>query len=349
MEDTSTTMASTPSVQPSNRWFLLSLLLFVGVVVQIHTTRELSPAVQRVATTRTFTSPHVSLQTTVSTKKSEQKTPNLRAAEKQHHVSGDLYVPSLRFPPSTQTRSCLPVKSLSWEWFPEEPAHRNQRKLLVALYAGYDAYGPLLDTTAHMAKVLSTLHEDITVVVLQGTAMASKCTPPGIYTTLNKIRLLFHALDQEYDQLLLLDADVLWTDLEHTPLDLEWIQSSDHLLALSQPHTAEQLSSENSLDTSLSFWNLQHRHAKDVALDWFNKASDAVADKSYDGDASYLQDSITHSSWIHTVDTSDLVLHASKGTLLERRAQLSEKAKEVCRDYNEACLSVPDLAYRAGS
>jgi hypothetical protein len=63
------------------------------------------------------------------------------------------------------------------------------------------------------------LWQNVMVITLQGTAFAPHgCQPPGIHTTLNKLRLLFHAIDRgeenEFDQDLMLDADTVLSNMQ---------------------------------------------------------------------------------------------------------------------------------------
>jgi hypothetical protein len=226
----------------------------------------------------------------------------------------------------------------------------TQKRLLIALYAGFDEYAHFLDHSAKIAKLYATLWgPHVTVLVLQGTAFAPRgCQPPGIHTTLNKIRLLFHAIDrtdgesrqqpeeQSYDQLLLMDADTLLVNMTIDVTTL--LPNNKHLLATGPIHH------KTNIPTGVTLWNLHHPEIRTVAMDWFSRSTEAVKKGNYKGDQDHLLVSpqlYTERSEFATKGT--VVRHYKKrehADLQERQGVLSRRADRICREYQSVC---PDL------
>jgi hypothetical protein len=149
------------------------------------------------------------------------------------------------------------------------------------LYAGFDSYAQFLTESARIAKLYATLWQNVTVVTLQGTAFAlhGGCQPPGIHTTLNKIRLLFYAIDRaeegEFDQVLLLDADTLLSNMQVDVTTL--LPKERQLLATHTTHTDDASFNKTvfrPINAGVTLWNLHHPQIQSVALDWFEGAKD---------------------------------------------------------------------------
>mmetsp|Transcript_67258 Transcript_67258/g.101388 ORF Transcript_67258/g.101388 Transcript_67258/m.101388 type:complete len:434 (-) Transcript_67258:159-1460(-) len=287
--------------------------------------------------------------------------------------------------------ACLdPARDLEWEWFTPaaasttlepasyEPSHSTttnntdsgivttngsgtQKRLLIALYAGFDEYAHFLDHSAKIAKLYATLWGPrVTVVVLQGTAFAPRgCQPPGVHTTLNKIRLLFHAIDrtaegsktgpkqtqeghvegdqQTYDQLLLMDADTLLVNMTMDVTTL--LSDKKHLLA-----TGPTQHHKTKVPTGVTLWNLHHPDIRAVAMDWFTRSTEAVKRGAYQGDQEHLlvaPELYTERAEFATTGT--VVRHYKKrdsADLQERQRGLSHKADRICKEYKTLC---PDL------
>lgn len=352
----------------------------------------------------------------------QQQLQQQQQIQQQHHMSGDFYVPSLEFAKpkgfkkSQNTFACNTankIKDMAWELFPSNPisSHNNLRaqgghneqstklmpsselspsnrpRLLIGLYSGYDKYAELLSITAHIAKVYATLHpNNVSVVTLQGTAFAPHgCTPPGVHTTINKIRLLFYAIDHTrgtnrgnddkdtYDQLLLLDADALVanmsTDLTSLlPTSPKSSTSQSSFLLAAQParhthprpfDTPEEIATD--IHAGATLWNLHHPYIQTVALDWFERAKDAVIASDYNGDQRYLQEALLKVQKEHhktqLVRLLDDEFYYSKGTMVkqvlqhshmkwnDRKAILKEAANDICKQYPQVCEKVPFVKY----
>jgi hypothetical protein len=230
--------------------------------------------------------------------------------------------------------------------FPRRP----RRRLLIALTSGYDKYATMLTHTAHAALLYAfrqnqqqrqqqpqgrsssnttttTTNLNVTVVILQGMAFHPHddiaCATPPMYASLNKIRLLFYAIDhsREYDYLLLLDADALLVDLDYdiTQLlseeyDAENVeQNVTHLLA-AQPYRDTNVRVQNDdddnssadddsqqqeepatprINSGITLWNLHHEQIKPVAISWFQESKNAALKGNYQGDQRYLQMALT--------------------------------------------------------
>jgi len=96
---------------------------------------------------------------------------------------------------------------------------KDRSDSLLQVTLAFGKYARLLELTAPINKAYAKIwNHDI--VILQGTAMIlpwdKNCTPPEERSRFNKIDLLLEALKREnqYDQLLLLDADTLIFDFD---------------------------------------------------------------------------------------------------------------------------------------
>jgi hypothetical protein len=192
------------------------------------------------------------------------------------------------------------------------PAHR----LMIGLYAGHDDYARLLERAVWSARVYGQKWgQHVTVVTLQGTAFAPHgCKAPSTHSTLNKIRLLFHAIDhrRDYDQVLILDADSFVFNLD---TDITTLLDEDHHVVAGQ-HIRQRSSSLSSrsndqkqlpehrrwpgidddepwmIHSGATLWNLHHPLTTSVAMDWFEGAKSAIVRGTYVSDEKYLQSSL---------------------------------------------------------
>ncbi len=282
-----------------------------------------------------------------------------------------------------------PVKELEWEWFNvmEELKEPNKEKkndksnknkniitnnnsnkkkkvksknkkprLLIAISSGFDKYAEMLTISAHLAKVYALTH-NATVVVLQGTSFAPDgCTPPVHHATLNKIRLLFLAIDQSdrYDQVLLLEADTLIVNMDVDLRSLLSISSSSQDLVAAQPVRQGDGSTSprrHQINAGITLWNLHHDQCKDVALRWFDGAQQAVMKGTYQGDQRFLQLSLKQQKGIRLLDqefaydqgtlVKHYFLHSAKWQ--DRKKLMEKEAKKVCETYD--CTGVASKEY----
>jgi hypothetical protein len=216
----------------------------------------------------------------------------------------------------------------------QQRQQQQQRRLLIAITSGYDKYATMLTHTAHVAKLYaSRINQQrnrtvtVSVVVLQGMAfdphreasssssLSSSCTPPPMQTTLNKIRLLFYAIDHartSYDQLLLLDADALlvnWDyDISRLLILPDYNDTLTPPLVVAQPCRFQRERTRRGegtnasipqkepykINTGITLWNLHHPYIKPVAIAWFEESKNAALKGIYQGDQRYLQMALAH-------------------------------------------------------
>lgn len=313
----------------------------------------------------------------------------------QHHlILPDLFVPSMDFtilsqttpgknhdrPPGDEIWDCTKqAKDLQWEWYnlpsssssstnttttgtTKHQQSTQKPRLLIGLSSGYDKYAEMLALSAHLAKVYAHTH-NATVVVLQGTALAPDgCTGPAWYTTVNKIRLLFAAIDRrdQYDQILLLEADTLMVNMD---FDIPTLlsspsSSSQDLLIAAQPirqGDSPTLPERHQIHAGITLWNLHHEQCKIVALQWFEEARKAVMKGSYSGDQRFLQGVLQRQDKdiIQWLDKNDefayedgtVVKHffSHSSSWSDRKRRMEQVAKSVCEKYD--CTVVPRIDY----
>lgn len=286
------------------------------------------------------------------------------------------------------------AKDLQWEWWQADEAKKKgnfkgqnkagsemgtstRKRLLIGLQSGFDDYAKLLQQAVWSARVYGQIWgHNVTVVTLQGTAFAPHgCKAPPAHTTLNKIRLLFHAIDHddEYDQVLLLDADTMIYNLD---IDLTTLLNPDHHLVAAQhaPTDNQTDSVEPSLwkiDTGATLWNLRHPLIRSVALDWFESAKKSVILGTYQSDQKYLQASLrAHLQWQNQIDANNslhpMVLNLQnnefnfeQGTVIKhfwnhnehdknidkRWNMMRDAAEEMCAKHPNECGSVIEPRY----
>jgi len=311
--------------------------------------------------------------------------------EEHHHLAGNLFVPSLEFTANVGSGSSggagskahssildvsdcsRRVKEPDWEWYNTEPSvetgKNSTRRLLIALFAGHDKYAHVLEYSAHLAKVYSQIHPETSVVVSQGMVFApGGCSPPAVYTTLNKIRLLFHAVDHEedYDQLLLLNADTLLVDLNFdiTTL-LPENENEDHksILLAAQPVLQDDNPTPPPpyrINADATLWNLHHPNISQVAHRWFEDANNAALKGRYRGDQKFLQAALeTQSDYENEIQLLQDGFAYHDGTVIrhviqhgtqkwqDRQSKLIQAARQICEqtEWKEACNAVPRRTY----
>jgi len=149
---------------------------------------------------------------------------------------------------------------------------------------------------------------DVTVVTLQGTAFSPHgCKAPSSHSSIDKIRMLFQALDSksQYDRLLLLDADAMIYDMDVDLTTLFDNNSGDYgndndddndniddfVVAGSPILTKDGKQDKNlpwKIASGMTLWNLENPLTETVALDWFNYAKNAIIRGTYKSDQKYL-------------------------------------------------------------
>lgn len=287
------------------------------------------------------------------------------------------------------------AKDLLWEWWQADEddtrklgnlkgdtkvaskkASSTKKRLMIGLYAGYDDYARLLQQSVWSARLYGEIWgQNVTVVTLQGTSFAPHgCKAPPVHSTLNKIRLLFYAIDHEdeYDQVLLLDADTMVFNLD---VDLTTLIDSDrHLVAAQHAPGDKQPGDEDDLwniNTGILLWNLHHPDSKSVALEWFDSAKKSVIRGTYLGDQKYLQTSLrSHLKLQHDENPGTAVVpmvlnlqndefNFEDGTIVKqfwnrnshddnidkRLKSMKTAANTMCTNHRKACDSVDEPRY----
>ena len=363
-----------PQRRHSSRWLVSGLLLCgIGLLVQISNIQDLS---SQSSNNNPKNNPlSHSIHKTVPLRLDYLTT----TASKSSSSSSVYFAPSLQFEYSTgkseywhasggetQQQCQQPVKDLRWEFFGNNStqASSSSSSLLIALFAGFDSYAALLTQSAKLAKLYAYLHNnnsnndgfEINVVVLQGTAFAPQgCQPPGFHTTLNKIRLLFHAMDHadSYNQVLLLEADAILSNME---VDITKLLDPTSLVAAQPVRTSSSDNGDNdnneeqtamngyNINGGVTLWNLHHPIVKDVALRWLELSKQALIKGKYTGDGKYLQRALADNH--APVQLLHEEFHFRKGTVVEHhlRSNLKDRLKNmqstanaVCANYEEEC------------
>ena len=293
-----------------------------------------------------------------------------------------------------------PAKALQWEWYyPEsfnttatimesnnkskdkktknsqsttkrqkgQDSPSSKPRLLIGLSSGFDKYAEMLTLSAHLAKVYAHTHQ-ATVVILQGTALAPDgCSGPTWFSTLNKIRLLFAAIDHReiFDQLLLLEADALMVNMTADIRSLlpapssSKSSSSKNVLVAAQPvrqGDSRTMPERYQIHAGVTLWNLHHPQCTIVALQWFEESRKAVSKGTYWGDERYLQAVLQRQNHeiIQWLDNNEFAFeegtivkhffsHASSWS--DRKRRMEQVAKSVCDNWD--CTVVPKIDYIA--
>jgi hypothetical protein len=308
-------------------------------------------------------------------------------------------------------QDCDPPRPLEWEWSrygannntstATTTPNNNKKRLLIAMFAGFDEYAKLLTITAQVNKAYAKQHTNVHVVVLLGTAMPIYSTTQdnhkggcadttattttaggggggGRLTTLNKIRLLFHAIDHKetYDQLLLLDADAFIYAFD---TDITTLLPDDYMLA------AHRVKSEKgdvrqtwNINAGVMLWNLHHAMTRDVAVQWFQSAlfssmqqqqttinAAGGGESSIEGDQRHLQKvlrrnetfqqnvySLTkefaygHGTVVrHYIRTKEHKEWDDPQILTDRIKRVTKEAALVCQTFHPACNAIPKTDY----
>ena len=176
----------------------------------------------------------------------------------------------------------------------------TKRRLLIGISSGYDNRAKLMERAVWSARVYGALWSgetsssmDVTVVSLQGTAFSPHgCKAPSSHSSIDKIRLLFQAIDSEshYDRLLLLDADTMIYGMDTDLSSLE--DGDDGFVVMGAPIFSDTSQGQKNepweIDSGMTYWNLEHPLTRAIALDWFKYAKNAIIRGSYRSDQKYL-------------------------------------------------------------
>jgi hypothetical protein len=213
-----------------------------------------------------------------------------------------------------------PLLEPVWEWhhFGNSTRQSNQR-ILIASYSAFGNYAKLLELTSPINKEYAKLwNHDI--VILQGTTMIlpwdKNCTPPEERSRFNKIDLVLEALkrNDQYDQLLLLDADTLIYDFS---FDISRLVSNTTMLVAQRTHKEDPASTVN-LNNGITLWNLHHPLTAKVAEDWNQACREGIPDnRPYRGDQYYLRKILRSDDRIASISTVWNEFYYRDGTVIK--------------------------------
>ena len=202
-------------------------------------------------------------------------------------------------------RTCqeTPLIEPIWEWYNFSvgtPRNTSHKKLLIAQYSAFGKYARLLELTSPINKEYAKRwnHD---MVVLQGTTMIipsydTNCTPPEERSRFNKVSLLLKALSksQDYDQLLILDADTIIYDFE---FDITGLLSGDYMLVAQRLHE-EDLPVTTNINNGVTLWNLHHPLSGVLSQDWDRACREGIPDnRPFRGDQYYLRQVLKHGDY----------------------------------------------------
>jgi len=309
-------------------------------------------------------------------------------------------------------------KDLLWEWWRPNDDFENgeeqrrqlrktdsgsqvrttKKRLLIGVTSGYDDRARLLERAVWSARVYGAIWSseksngsvedmDVTVVALQGTSFSPHgCKAPSSHSSVDKIRVLFEAIDSEarYDRLLLLDADAMVYGMDTDLTSL--VDGNDDFVVMGPPVLTEDGKRDKNkpweMSTGMTLWNLEHPLTRTIALDWFKFAKNAIIRGSYRSDQKYLhktlqqyystnEDGIVKRNDDRDIDifqilTDNVFDDDSRGTIVKqfgvRTATNGENKTRVARDNQieerlsrmeetarEICGQYPDACKKVGA
>lgn len=378
------------------KWLYLSLVLSaVGILNQMVELAEYNesrlhkkwPSASTIIISRSATRPTTARSALVMNSNNDKTTTRDKPAPL------GLFAPSLTYQIKSednnnndiQKKSChaKTERNVTWEWNRYSSNHSSHvnststtttrnRKVLIGMYAGFDQYARLLRHTALVNKAYAKKW-GYDLVVLQGGALEhpEHCMESGRSVTLNKIRLLFHAIDhqQEYDQLLLLDADALIVDLDtelttllSTPIMVAAHQVTQTTKTTAAPHPPPQAWNINA---GVMLWNVHHPLTRGTAVEWFQKARQGVLNDKFRGDQRYLQTTLRNSdermAAVQGLTTEFAYGHGTvvkhfirermhknwkdPEILAHREGRIRLAAEQVCAQYAGVCDKIEEVIY----
>lgn len=198
-----------------------------------------------------------------------------------------------------------PEASPIWEWKYGNGTNAQRaakKRMLIATYSAFGTYAKLLEMTAPVNKAYAKQwgHD---IVILQGTTMIlpwdENCTPTEERSRFNKIDLLLTALrHEEYDLLLLLDADTLVYNFSY---DISAMIDDDTMLVAQRTKLEDPPATLN-INNGVTLWNLRHPITTVVAKDWDRRCRKGIPDnRPFRGDQFYLRESLKREERIEAV------------------------------------------------
>ena len=203
----------------------------------------------------------------------------------------------------------LPRREPLWEWhintnttvtkgsdngLPKESSSSPANRLLIVQYSSYGNYARLLELTSPINKAYAKKWS-FDFAILQGTTLLipeideEGCEPPPHRAMYNKLEVLRVALSKknEYDQLLIMDADAMVYDFSYDITSLIKSNKKDLLVAhrvreeTSAPHTWN-------INNGITLWNLHHPDIQLVFDKWYSRTRKGVLYKLTHSDQHYL-------------------------------------------------------------
>ena len=179
---------------------------------------------------------------------------------------------SIRGNVSRADTECIPRRKSVWSLrsHPNRTMTVASKRLLIAQYSSFGSYASLLELTAPINKAYARKwnHD---MLIVQGAALELKtdevgCEPPSQRSMYNKIPILLYSLSKsdEYDQLLLLDADTLIYDMGYDVTNL--LDDSNMLAA--QRVAMQSTEPTWNINNGVTLWNLHHNMTQKIAQLW---------------------------------------------------------------------------------
>jgi hypothetical protein len=290
----------------------------------------------------------------------------------------------------------VPPPPPRWEWHyymnetssttPNTTKNPERQRLLIAQYAGWGAqYSQMLQVSSHITKAYCRLWKNCDVVLLQGMPWKVDpyddiCGPPPPHrASFGKISVLEKALEHEYDQVLLLDADAMIVNFDMDLTRLLPNTDANHYLLMGHKVRDDDPSNETwFVNNGVTLWNLRHQWTRFVVADWSRRSTrkilkavrkwsvmDATTRRLTNslsprrvGDQETMHDSLRENglSWAVYASTEDfryhegsVIQHWIRGNNREwnvdsdtdvRYERLRNLSQEVCRKYSPACAGM---------
>ena len=264
---------------------------------------------------------------------------------------------------------CLKPRSPIWEWhFYSRSASKQiaKKRLLIALYSGFGAYGRLLELTAPINKAYGKKwrHD---VVVLQGAALRlsseKHCEPPAHRATFNKIPLLQQGIKRraDYDQLLILDTDAMIYDMNR---DLTTLLPSNHVLAAQGVHSANGFHTWD-INAGVTLWDLRHPQIQKLTREWDQNSRKGMQDNYHaSNDQFHLHWTLKMGNYTHQTYAFQNEFKYGNGTVIKhfirsvqhkgwsdpdilnkREDRIAQAARNVCHHFSPVCDGIEKRSY----
>ena len=185
-----------------------------------------------------------------------------------------------------------PRRQPMWEWrkYNSSSTVRAKKRILIAQYSSYGRYARMIELTTPINKAYAKKWGHDFLLVQGCTLIVPSdgiCEPPGRRAIFNKLEILRIALwrRNEYDQLLILDADAMMYDFAR---DVTELLPDEFMLV------GHRVSSDNpepitwDINNGITLWNLHHPMTIQAAKKWNYRVRKGVARSKEHGDQHYL-------------------------------------------------------------